>query len=85
MADLPEDLITPGKPPFSYVGIDFFGALYVKRGRSEVKRYGCIFTCLSIRAIHIEITNSLDTSSFLNALRRFIARRGRPGAIMEEI
>jgi hypothetical protein len=84
MANLPEDRVTPGKPPFSFVGIDFFGALYVKRGRTEVKRYGCLFTCLSIRAIHIEITHSLDTNSFMNALRRFIARRGRPEEIRSD-
>jgi len=43
-----------------------------------VKRYGCIFKCLTIRAVHIEIAHSLDTDSFINALRRFIARRGKP-------
>ena len=78
MADLPEDRVKPNRPPFSSVGIDFFGPYLIKRGRSEVKRYGVIFTCLAIRAVHIEITHSLDTSSFLNALRRFIARRGQP-------
>jgi hypothetical protein len=84
MSDLPKDRVSPGKPPFSYVGVDFFGPLYVKRGRCLVKRYGCIFTCLTIRAIHIEITHSLDTSSFLNCLRRFIARRGRPTEIRSD-
>ena len=49
-----------------------------RRGQTEVKRYGCIFTCLLTRHVHIEVTHSLDTSSFLNALRRFIARRGNP-------
>ena len=34
--------------------------------------------CLSIRAIHIEVVHSLDTDSFINALKRFIARRGQP-------
>ena len=78
MADLPKERVTPGQPPFSHVGIDYFGPFMVKQGRSQVKRYGCIFTCLTIRAVHIEIAHSLDTDSFINALRRFIARRGKP-------
>ena len=78
MADLPSDRVTADKPPFTYVGIDLFGPFLVKRGRSVQKRYGCVFTCLAIRAVHIEIVHSLDTDSFLNALHRFVSRRGRP-------
>ena len=62
--------------------MDYFGPIYVKRGRIEVKRYGCIFTCLSIRAIHVEIAHTLDT--FINALHRFIARRGKPIEIISD-
>ena len=76
MAPLPADRMTPDKPPFSTVGVDFFGPLMVKERRSTVKRYGCIFTCMSMRAVHIEITHSLDTNSFLCAMQRFISRRG---------
>ena len=78
MADPPKERVTPGQPPFSHVGIDYFGPFMVKQGRSLVKRYGCIFACLTVRAAHIEIAHSLDTDSFINALRRLIARRGKP-------
>ncbi|XP_023930376.1 uncharacterized protein LOC106172270 [Lingula anatina] len=81
MADLPASRVTPGNPPFTYTGVDYFGPFHVKQGRKLVKRYGCIFTCLTIRAIHIEIAHSLDTSSFINALQRFISRRGMPKEI----
>ena len=78
MAGLPEDRLTPEKPPFTFVGIDYFRPLEVKQGRSRVKRYGYLFTCLTTRAIHIEIAHSLDTDSMVNALRRFISIRGCP-------
>jgi len=78
MANLPKDRITPDKPPFSYVGVDCFGPFLVRRGRSKVKRYSVLFTCLTICAIHIEVVDSLDTDSFINSMRRFIARRGKP-------
>ena len=78
MADLPFERLEAFKSPFSYVGIDCFGPIFVRQGRSEVKRYGCVFSCLSVRAIHLEKLCSLDTNSLLNALRRFISRRGLP-------
>ena len=81
MADVPTCRLQPHKPPFHSVGIDYFGPLMVEQGRSLVKRYGCVFTCLTMRAILIEISHSLSTDSFLNALRRFIARRGKPADI----
>ena len=75
MADLPQERVLPDDPPFTRVGVDYFGPLEVKRGRSLIKRYGVIFTCLAVRAVHIELASSLDTDSCINALRRFIARR----------
>ena len=75
MADLPRDRISPA-PPFTYTGVDYFGPFLIKEGRREVKRYGALFTCLVSRAVHIEVASTLESSSFIQALRRFIARRG---------
>ncbi|XP_041789702.1 uncharacterized protein LOC121604290 [Chelmon rostratus] len=75
MADLPVDRVDPS-PPFSYTGLDCFGPFYTKQGRKECKRYGLLFTCLSSRAIHIEMLVDLTTDAFINALRCFIAIRG---------
>lgn len=77
MADLPIERITPDLPPFSNVGVDYFGPVEVRRGRSLVKRYGVIFTCTACRAVHLEVAYSLDTDSCINALRRFVCRRGQ--------
>lgn len=84
MADLPQDRVSPDKPPFTYVGLDCFGPFEVKRGRTTLKRYGVLFTCLNIRAVHIEMVASLDTDSFIHALRRFIARRGQVAEIRSD-
>ena len=78
MADLPVERVTPDNPPFSYVGVDCFGPFVVKRGRSQLKRYGCLSTSLTMRAIHIEKLDSLEADSFINAFVRFCARRGVP-------
>jgi transposase InsO family protein len=76
MSDLPRSRVKCDEPPFSYVGVDYFGPFEVKEGRSLKKRYGVLFTCMSSRAVHIEIANSMDTSSCINAVRRFLSRRG---------
>ncbi len=63
---------------FTYVSIDMAGPIKTKqgRGRARAKRYICLFTCLEIRAVHLEVTNDLSTNSFLNALSRMTDRRG---------
>ena len=77
MADLPKCSVLPDNPPFTRVGVDYFGPFLVKRGRGQTKRYGVIFTCLAIRAVHLEVASLLDTDACLNAIRRFLARRGQ--------
>ena len=75
MADLPADRLTPA-PPFTYCAVDYFRPWYVREGRKDLKRYGVLFTCLVTRAIHLEVATSLEMDSYINALHRFICRRG---------
>ena len=84
MSDLPLDRITPDLPPFTHVGIDYFGPIEVKRGRAHVKRWGVIFTCLVSRAVHLEVASHLNTDACINALRRFICRRGSVRSIRSD-
>ena len=76
MADLPSRRLDIDETPFTHTGVDVFGPFYVKYKRSQIKRYGIIFTCLVMRAVHIEMGADLSIDSFINALRRFLARRG---------
>ena len=78
MATLPSARVAPCVPPFSSVGVDYLGPMLVKSRRSQVKRYGCVFTCLAIRAVHIEIAHDLTADPFIQAFRRFVSRRGSP-------
>ena len=83
MASLPNDRLQVA-PPFTKVGVDYFGAIMVKHSRKQEKRYGCLFTCMVTRAVHLEVAKSLETDSFINALRRFLARRGPPSDIYSD-
>ena len=60
---------------FEVTGIDFAGPVFIKGGE---KAWICIFTCAVYRAVHFELASSLSVTSFMECLRRFIARRGRP-------
>jgi hypothetical protein len=84
MGQLPAVRVTPAGRVFTHTGIDYFGPITVKIGRRQEKRYGVLFTCLTVRAIHIEIVSDLTTTSALMALRRFIARRGCPKTIWSD-
>ncbi|XP_037929303.1 uncharacterized protein LOC119663771 [Teleopsis dalmanni] len=75
---LPVNHITPYVRPFSYTGVDLFGSLHVTIGRRREKRWAVIFTCLTVRAVHIDIVDSLSTDAFLLCFRSFINRRGTP-------
>lgn len=76
MSDLPMDRVKVD-PPFTHVGLDVFGPWNIisrrtRGGSAESKRWVVIFSCLSTRAVHLEVIESMSTSSFINALRWFL-------------
>ena len=75
MADLPQDRLKE-EAPFTYCSVDMLGPFEIKERRNTLKSYGALFTCLASRVIHIEMTKSIDTDSFIPALQCFIARCG---------
>ncbi|XP_061684073.1 uncharacterized protein LOC133505126 [Syngnathoides biaculeatus] len=80
MADLPSERLS-SSPPFTYVGLDIFGPWNVisrrtRGGMAQSKRWAILFTCMSTRAVHVEVIESMDTASCINALQRFFALRG---------
>ena len=80
MADLPPDRSEVGFP-FTNVGTDVFGPWTVQTrrtigGAANSNRWGLAFLCMASKAIHIELVETMDASSFLCALRRFLAIPG---------
>ncbi|XP_062705334.1 uncharacterized protein LOC134287482 [Aedes albopictus] len=84
MAPLPEARVTPFVRPFTFVGIDYFGPVLVRVGRNNCKRWIALFTCLTIRAVHLEVVHNLTTESCVMAIRRFVSRRGSPAEIYSD-
>ena len=84
MADLPSARLRLHKPAFYSTGVDCFGPMIVKVGRRHEKRWGIIFKCLTTRAVHLDLLNTMDTDAYLMALRRFIARRGTPAELWSD-
>ena len=86
MGNLPKDRVSSQRP-FSICGIDFCGPVYVKQGgRSTqlIKAYIAVFVCFIVKAVHLELVSDLTTDSFIAALKRFVARRGKCSCIYSD-
>ena len=79
--DLPEERVKKHYP-FEVTGIDFAGPVYVSDTR--VKHYICLYTCMTVRAVHLEVTSSLNCQEFMKSFRRFTARRGMPRTVYSD-
>lgn len=86
MAPLPAERLTSFVRAFTNTGVDAFGPYECSagRGRSYLKRWGILFTCLDTRAIHIEVADSQSADDFILCLRNFIGRRGVPAKIFSD-
>ncbi|KIH55682.1 hypothetical protein ANCDUO_14155 [Ancylostoma duodenale] len=81
MTDLASRRVTKSRP-FQNIGLDYFGPITVcGRHNERTEVYGCIFTCCVTRLIHLEVVPDGTTEMFLNAFRRFVARRGKPHSV----
>ncbi|XP_060665364.1 uncharacterized protein LOC132797630 [Drosophila nasuta] len=84
MGSLPRERLAHHMAPFTYTGVDYFGPIDIIVGRRHEKLWGVLFTCLTIRAVHLDIATSLSTDYFLCILKAFIAIRGCPRRMMSD-
>ena len=70
--------------PFRATGLDVFGPFASKTADQNHKRYALIFTCLTTRAVHLEMCPDVSTAATINALRRFFARCGTPVLLVSD-
>lgn len=78
MSCLPAPRVSTHTRPFTFTGVDLFGPLYVVFGRQCLKRWAMLFTCLTVRAVHIEVVHSMSTDSCIQGVMRFMSIRGCP-------
>lgn len=84
LGDLPLERTMTYQPPFTATAVDYFGPMQITVGRRHEKRWGALYTCLTTRAIHVELATSLSASSMILTLRRLMARRGAPTVIYSD-
>lgn len=84
MGDLPPERVAPALP-FVRVGVDYCGPFKIRfpHRKTDIRIcYVVIFICLVTKAVHIDMVADQTTEGFIAALRRLVARRGRPEIIM---
>ena len=86
MAPLPKIRLRFTFRPFDQTAVDHAGPFTTVQGRGvrRQKRWLCLFTCLSTRAVHLEVAFGFDTDSFLNAFTRLTSRRGVPTEMVSD-
>jgi hypothetical protein len=75
MASLHHSRLAAWTHIFAKTGMDYFGPFIIKNNK---KVWGLLLTCLTTRAVHIELCPDMTVPIWLNAIERFVARRGKP-------
>ena len=71
--------------PFSATGLDYTGHFtLIDYSGQYIKAYILLFTCLTTRAVHLEIVPSMTAQHFINAFIRFCNRFGTPREIYSD-
>lgn len=87
MAPLPQLRVQQAKA-FAHCGVDYAGPFTItlarRRGAKTQKAYICLFVCLVVKAIHLELVTELSTPAFISAFKRFLARRGPCSVMMSD-
>ena len=78
---LPSSRVTEATP-FTRIGLDYLGPLYIKTNDNTKKVWVCLFTCLVTHALHLELVQDMTAAEFLLCFRRFISQRGSPVEII---
>jgi len=79
MGQIPSLRVAVGQPAFTNTAMDMFGPLYIRLNRKTLKEAQVIiFTCMTTRAIHLELVTDKSSDTFLMAFRRLVSTRGHP-------
>lgn len=76
-------LASPDEPPFTHMGVDYFGLVEVKRGPVTGKMLRSDLHWPS-ECCCLEVASYLDTDSCINGLHRFICQRGPVSSIRSD-
>ena len=83
---LPLSRTTEGQA-FQVMGVDYAGPLFVRGAAKDApafKAYVCLFTCVSVRAVHLDVVENLTTATFIRAFRIFVSRRDFPERLITD-
>lgn len=85
LIEVPQGLLprerTTGGSAFRFIGIDFLGPFNLN---SSVKRWVLLSTCMTSRAVHLEVVRNVSTADVWHSLVMLFSRRGVPEVIYSD-